>query len=397
MTGGVVPMEADLEVSSSHDIGLQLAHLQGISRTALRNAWLKWCLAVCSTEANITSSWRGAQSALLPSPAKTADGFLPYLQRFSKATLDQKAMAQSERFCKEQPIRILVLGMPGYPVLLSHIPDPPLVLFVWGNETLLDHPKSLSIVGARKPTPLGEKMAFEWAAQLASEVNVVSGLALGIDGAAHRGALASKGATMGVLGSGFAEIYPPQHRLLAKQIAAEGLLITEYPPFTKPQAHHFPARNRIISGLTLGIVVIEASLKSGSLITARLALEQGREVLAMPGSVANRNSQGTHALIQEGAYLVTSSNDILGHFGWSGNKEAPSEAAYTEFPEALKAIFSCIGSEYTSIEEVVAKSGVSWEKTFEQLTELEWLGVVSAVNGGYVRTEGAKHNERERA
>jgi DNA processing protein len=198
-----------------------------------------------------------------------------------------------------------------YPKLLKEISDPPQLLYVRGT-LLPEDAASVAIVGTRRATPYGLKMARELARQLAqSGITVVSGLAEGIDGAAHEGALEANGRTIAVLGHGLDRVYPPSHKELSLKITASGALITEFPEGVGPTRYNFPQRNRIISGLSLGVIVVEAPQKSGALITARFASEQGREVFAVPGPVSSRASQGTHALLKDGAKLVESAQDIL--------------------------------------------------------------------------------------
>ncbi len=208
-------------------------------------------------------------------------------------------------------IRIIPLGDEGYPVLLKEIPDPPAVLYVKGN---IPGNVSLSVamVGSRKASLYGLSVAQQFAGQLASAgMNIVSGMARGIDTAAHRGALKSQGMTTAVFGCGLAHIYPPENKKLFEEISAAGAVVSEFPMETSPVSYNFPRRNRIISGLSLGVVVVEAAEKSGALITADFALEQGREVYAVPGKIDSPTSQGVHHLIKQGAKMVVSPEDIL--------------------------------------------------------------------------------------
>ncbi|MBT9164212.1 MAG: DNA processing protein DprA [candidate division WS2 bacterium] len=198
-----------------------------------------------------------------------------------------------------------------YPVLLKESKSPPLVIYTRGNKSLLQE-DSISVVGTRKPTPYGRKIAFELSAYLADYLTIVSGLALGIDSEAHKGALKGSKKTIAVLGSGFHYPYPPENKELFNNIIAEGgLILTEYPPYIKPDSWRFPARNRIIAGISKGTVVIEAGIKSGALITANYAMEEGREVFAVPGLITNTNSQGSNRLLKDGAHLVQKYSDIL--------------------------------------------------------------------------------------
>ena len=208
-------------------------------------------------------------------------------------------------------VHIILADTPGYPELLGEIPDPPTVLYAWGNLDALV-PPCIAIVGTRKPTVYGLRMAEELGADLGERgLCVVSGLARGVDAAAHRGCMEKEGTTIAVLGCGIDVTYPREHRQLAARIAQKGLLITEFPPGTSPSPRNFPIRNRIVSGLSLGALVIEAGERSGSLITARLAMEQNREVFALPGNVTSPLSIGPNFLIKQGAKLVQGWRDIV--------------------------------------------------------------------------------------
>jgi DNA processing protein len=224
-------------------------------------------------------------------------------------------------------IAVIHPGHPDYPRLLGEISGRPSVLFVRG-ELRADDATAVAIVGTRRATPYGRQAAERVAAQLAAAgVTVVSGLARGVDGAAHRAALTAGGRTIAVLGSGVDVIYPGEHRLLAEQITASGAVVSEFPPGAKPDAQNFPARNRIISGMTLGTVVIEAPPRSGALITATFAADQGREVFVIPGSVFASSSEGTNALLRDGARIVRDGNDVLedlalGEPGMTGARQA---------------------------------------------------------------------------
>jgi len=228
-----------------------------------------------------------------------------------------KGALQSARFKSEQAAiarlgaKIVTLGSPEYPENLRHIPSPPPVLYVLGTLEAKDS-FAISVVGTRTPTHYGRRTAEELAAELASMgLTVVSGLARGIDSCAHRGALNANGRTIAVLGSGLEHIYPAEHKPLAEKIAASGAVVTELPTDARPEPRNFPIRNRIISGLSLGTVVVEAGPTSGALITASRALEQGREVFAVPGNIKTEKSRGTNRLIRQGAKLVVSAKDIV--------------------------------------------------------------------------------------
>jgi DNA processing protein len=270
-----------------------------------------------------------------------------------------------------------------YPAALREIPQPPPGLFYQGEPRLLQLPQ-IALVGARSATPQGLENARAFAAELARRgLGITSGLALGIDGAAHRGALEAGGFTIAVCATGLDRVYPARHRALAHEIAAQGLLISEFPIGVPALAEHFPRRNRIISGLALGVLVVEAARASGSLITARYALEQGREVFAIPGSIHNPMARGAHQLIRQGAKLVESVDDVLEEIGsrsWASGP-APSVAASADDPEQ-RGLLDCLGDEVVSFEGLQARSGLSSERLGEMLLGLELLGRVAVLPGG---------------
>lgn len=230
---------------------------------------------------------------------------------FASSPLAEQTIA----LCRQRGVEMLLEGTAGYPRLLGQIEDPPGVLFVRGCVEPCDA-LAVAVVGARHATAYGRRVAHQLAGGLArAGYTVVSGLARGIDHAAHRGALDAGGRTLAVLGSGVLEIYPPEHADLAREVTGRGAVISEAPPLESPKAGAFPSRNRIVSGLALGTVVVEAADRSGALITARLAGEQGREVFAVPGPIDGRMSRGCHRLIRDGAKLVESVDDILEELG----------------------------------------------------------------------------------
>ena len=240
------------------------------------------------------------------------------------------------------------------------------------------------MVGTRKPSIMGSETAWRFAFELAGKnITIVSGLALGIDAQAHSGCLAAGGKTIAVMGTGIDCIYPRRHVQLADKIGENGLLLSELPLQSPPIAGHFPRRNRIISGLSLSTLVVEAAVRSGSLITARLACEQNRDVLAIPGSIYNPQARGCHHLLQQGAKLVTTSNDVLDELGIDYTKVVP------EFVNTLasenKNLVKCIGFEVTTVDQIITRSGLNVEKVVCNLAELELQGVVKAIPGGYMR------------
>ncbi|VFM95294.1 MAG: DNA protecting protein DprA [Candidatus Kentron sp. G] len=256
-------------------------------------------------------------------PDQLAKMGLPEAARQYIRAFDWPAMADDLRWLEQPDHHLLTLSDAGYPPRLAEIPDPPPVLFARGGGEVLTHPQ-IAIVGSRNPTPMGQETAFAFARELARMGFVItSGLATGIDAAAHRGAMAGGGRTIAVVGTGLDRVYPGRHRELALEIVKNGACVSEFPLGTPPIAGNFPRRNRIISGLGLGILVVEATTRSGSLITARLAGEQGREVFAIPGSIHNPLARGCHLLLRQGAKLVESAADILEEIGPQDPVPAP--------------------------------------------------------------------------
>ncbi len=284
-----------------------------------------------------------------------------------------------------------------YPERLKQIYDPPLVLYTVGNKALLSSPQ-IAVVGSRGATAMGRENAFSFSRQLSIQgITITSGLALGIDADAHKGALAGGGNTIAVVATGLDRVYPSRHKKLANEILEKnGLIISEFVPGTIPKPGFFPKRNRIISGLSEGVLVVEATIKSGSLITARCALEQNREVFAIPGSIHNPQSKGCHWLIKQGAKLVEEYADILDEVNIPietslhlvMNKEETSEDKKSEeqglFNEPL---LDNVGYEVTPIDVVVSRSKLPINAVLTQLTMLELKGLVSAVPGGYIRAK----------
>jgi len=284
---------------------------------------------------------------------------------------------------------ILELGGDDYPDLLTLIGDPPGRLFVKGDPSVL-HLPMLAIVGSRNPTRGGEQNAFEFARHLAaSGFCIVSGLAQGIDAAAHRGALAAGAPTVAFLGHGVDIVYPASNRDLAHAIAAKGALVSEFPLGMRPRRSSFPQRNRLISGTSLGTLVVEAAHQSGSLITARLAAEQGREVFALPGSIHNPLARGCHRLIRDGAKLVESADDIVselgslaGHVSELAQRPEPLETAATrDDPEYVK-LRLALGHDPVPLDELVGRSGLTAEQVSSMLLILELDGTVEKLAGG---------------
>jgi DNA processing protein len=284
-----------------------------------------------------------------------------------------------------------------YPRALLELADAPAVLFHLGRRDLLNRP-ALAIVGSRNATPQGKQTAREFAAALGSAgLTIVSGLAAGIDTAAHEGALSSEGGTIAVVATGPDRVYPAKNRKLMAAIAADGAVVTEYLPGTPARKENFPRRNRLISGLARGVLVVEATLSSGSLITARLAGEQGRDVFAIPGSIHSPFSKGCHKLIRDGAKLVESVEDVVGELGWSrvpaatavtapavasGAPAATSEPARGAADDAARAVLEAIGHGVATVDLIVARTGLAAAIVVAELVRHELAQRVAALPGG---------------
>jgi DNA processing protein len=282
---------------------------------------------------------------------------------------------------------VITVGDAAYPPLLLETADPPLLLYAHGRLDLL-RAVSIAIVGSRNPTAQGSDNSRAFAQHLSrSGLTVVSGLALGIDGAAHEGALDGAGGTIAVMGTGADRIYPARHRALAHRIAESGLLLTEFDLGMPPLAENFPQRNRIIAGLARGTLVVEAALPSGSLSTARAAVEAGREVFAIPGSIHSLQSRGCHALIKQGAKLVESAEDITGELHWGGPAAvvpAVDPATATDTP-----LLRALGHDPATLDALSARTSMGAAELNAQLLELELEGRVARLPGGLFQRRDA--------
>jgi DNA processing protein len=282
-------------------------------------------------------------------------------------------------------IELLDWSDPRFPALLNCIPDPPPVLWSRGDAAILGRP-AVAIVGSRAATPYAIDVAYRLGRELAErEVVVVSGLARGVDSAAHRGCLdaAGGGATVAVLGSGVDRVYPGSHRGLAEDIAKKGILISELGPGAAPLPEHFPLRNRIIAGISLAVVVVEASEKSGSLITARCALEQGRDVMAVPGNVLSGRNRGSHALLKDGAKVVEAADDILDGLGWPMARRGLTPALKPLNSDGLLAKMEA--GEVYRLDQLMELTGVTGTRLLARLMELELGGLVTNTGTGFCR------------
>jgi DNA processing protein len=364
--------------------------------TATRRDWLALVRAPGLGAATLTASIErmggcpATELLHLPSGRLRASGLSDTLIRALEAP-DWEQVDRDLQWLEASPAHHLVpLTDPRFPTRLREIADPPLALLAVGDLDLLERPQ-LAIVGSRNPTPGGRRTAREFARHLAaSGLGITSGLAEGIDAAAHEGALDGDGMTLAVMGTGPDRVYPASNRELARRIAASGLLVTEFLPGTGPHPGHFPRRNRIIAALSLGVVVVEAAEKSGSLITARLATEYGREVFAIPGSIHNPLARGCHRLIRQGAKLVETAADILEEIApllWSGalpqnDAVTPSASGTAPLDPEYQQLLDLLGFDPTGIDALVEASGLTAEAVSSMLLMLELQGHVTAFPGG---------------
>jgi DNA processing protein len=293
--------------------------------------------------------------------------------------------------CRDKGVSILTQGDPAYPRALQEIPDPPGVLFVRGEIKPQDA-IGVAIVGSRHATHYGTMVAERLASSLArAGVTIVSGLARGIDAAAHRAALDAGGRTIGVLGSGVLNISPPEHAELALDVIRSGAIVSESPPQSPPISGAFPQRNRVITGMSLGVIVVEASDRSGALISARHAMEQNREVFAVPGRVDSRMSRGCHRLLRDGAKLVETADDVLEELGPLVVPAPSADGQQVHHPAELmlndleQKVLAAIGSEPTQIDEIVSSSHLPVPQVLATLSVLEMRRLVRRISGNLVR------------
>ena len=325
------------------------------------------------------------------------------LNPLSIAALRQPEPAAIEaalNWARQPEHHLLTLDDPVYPPLLKELSDPPGLLYLCGDADLLALPQ-LAMVGSRNPSRGGEQTAQQFARHLSQlGLTITSGLALGIDAASHRGALEASGLTVAVVGTGLDRVYPARHRPLAHQIAERGLLVSEFPLGTAPTKGNFPRRNRLISGLCVGTLVVEAALKSGSLITARLAMEQGREVFAIPGSIHNPLARGCHRLLRDGAKLVETAEDVIEelaafiHLARGQTKaQEPGPEIGVELGAEYRQMLEILGYEPTPVDLLVECCGLTAEAVSSMLLVLELQGYVESAPGGGYQRVGLKESQ----
>ena len=326
--------------------------------------------------------WKAGENEL-----QQVDGVGPRLaQRIAAGCRDAEGLQRELALARRAGVQIVTMEDADYPTPLRTIPDPPLALYIRGSLVESDR-IAVAVVGSRHASLYGVQVAERLSYDLALRgVTVVSGLARGIDAAAHRGALKAAGRTLAVLGNGLSAIYPPEHEDLAAQILEHGALISEYPMETLPLPHNFPRRNRLISGFSLGVVVVEAASRSGALISVDCALEQGREVFAVPGPMTSVTSQGTHQLLKQGARLVTSVEDILEELRLSEQPVAATSArnriaGIPQLPEGAQRVLGCLSEAPRHIDTIAAESGLELPEVSSLLLQLELKRVVRQLPG----------------
>ena len=370
------------------------------------NAWLRLSLSpgIGNETARKLLAAFGSAPAIFEQSAQTLSQFgsekLSRTVRQEPPTLASQLQTTVAWLAAGDDRHVVTLGDPSYPPSLLNIEDPPLMLYVLGQQArrglyaIEKVANNIAIVGSRNPTPQGEANARQFARAFGDTgLCVVSGLALGIDGAAHDGALLASHTpnscvTIAVVGTGLDRVYPKKHLALAHRIAQQGMIISEFPLGTPPLMSNFPRRNRIISGLSQGVLVVEAALKSGSLITARLAAEQGKDVFAIPGSIHSPQSRGCHALIKQGAKLVETAQDVFEELRiaphQTGRDTIPTEDLLEKVGDnsAGHALLAALGFDVTSLDALQARTGMPTAQLQGQLLELELQGHVARLPGG---------------
>ncbi|MFI5443838.1 DNA-processing protein DprA [Polaromonas sp. UC242_47] len=357
---------------------LRLTLTPGLGNTGIRKLLVAFGSAPAIFEQSASTLRQFGSERLADTLQATPDTLAQQLQ----TTLDWLQEADNRR--------VVTLGDPAYPAALLDIEDPPSMLYMLGaldgrtQAAIENRALCLAMVGSRNPTPPGEANARQFAKVFGEAgLCVVSGMALGVDGAAHDGALLGGGITLAVVGTGLDRVYPKQHLDLAHRIAQQGLIISEFPLGTPPLTANFPKRNRIISGLAQGTLVVEAALKSGSLITARLAAEQGKEVFAIPGSIHSPQSRGCHALIKQGAKLVESAQDVLEELKLPhAAADPPDSGTDADAPPTEHPLLSAMGFDPVSLDALQARTGLATAELQAQLLALEMADAIARLPGG---------------
>ncbi len=341
---------------------LALNQIQGLGNESLRKLLLAF----------------GSPENIFLTPVSELNRFVkPAISRVISEGINPHALAQTEMWLQDPINHVLTIADADYPQSLLNISDPPFLIFVKGRVDLLNAP-SLAVVGSRSATPQGLRNA-EAFARVSSDSGlcIVSGMAHGIDASAHLGGLSGKSSSIAVVGTGLDKVYPSANRDLAHQLALKGTIVSEFPLSTPPLPSNFPRRNRIISGLSLACLVVEASLQSGSLITARMALEQGRDVFAIPGSIHSPQSKGCHLLIKQGAKLVECAQDIFDELGDHFSSPDLSESEIADHP-----LFEHLNFEPIDLSTLSERSGLTIASLSSILLQLELEGRISTLPGG---------------
>jgi DNA processing protein len=342
----------------------------------------------------------GEESSLCDSPQLLREVRAPPAARHFLASPDESALSADLRWIESSGVTLISCLDTAYPPLLAQAPGAPPVLYVLGCVEALGSIQ-LAMVGSRSPTAAGRRNAYDFAAALArAGLTITSGLAVGVDAASHAGALDVEGVTIAVLGTGVDTVYPAANEALAERIRTRGALVSEFPPRTAPAACNFPRRNRVISGLSRGTLVVEATCRSGSLITARFAAEQGREVFAIPGSIHSPQSRGCHKLIREGAKLVEDLADVLSELqiplpkqGVNSSKRLPE--TLLPLDKEYEMLLDALGFEPATLDDLIERTGLSSESVASMLLILELDGCVAALPGG--RYDRMTNDDRQRS
>ncbi len=357
------------KITNNHKYWLALSRLKGIERIPLKDLLKEF----------------GSPQGVFNSSQKKLGAFSDAIKTSVKGFDEWDWVEREIVLVEAKGARLIAFDSQEYPALLREIPDPPCMLYAKGLEFDNKRP-CVSVVGTRQPTPYGIKMAEAISGEMAmSGVMVASGMAKGCDAAAHRGALKAGGFTVAVLGTGIDVVYPMECRRIYEEVSVKGLVLSEFPMSTPPQPYNFPRRNRIISGICLGVIVVEAPLRSGALMTARLALEANREVFAVPGPAMSHKSAGTNRLIKEGAPLVESASDVLDSLSIECRfNEAEAQDA-GQGPEAMeqRLIWGALGSEALHIDSIIEKTGLKPATASAALLEMELAGIIEQRPGKF--------------
>ena len=361
---------------------------QGDKQASEAASWLRLALTPHlgpASQRKLLSVFGSPQDALNASGPAAARVVGERIAAALQAGADAELVAESLAWLDEPGNELLTLGDARYPAALLQTADPPILLYAKGHIGLLNKP-ALAVVGSRSASPGGTRDARAFAEALSNAgLVIVSGLALGIDAAAHRGGLAGASSSIGVVGTGLDKVYPARNRPLAHELAQDGVLISEFALGTPPLPGNFPRRNRVISGLSLGCLVVEAALRSGSLITARQSIEQGREVFAIPGSIHSPLSKGCHWLIKQGAKLVETADDVLEELGLASQTSAADAAIEVPLEPIEQALLSSMGFAPIDLDTICERSGLTAEIASAALLRLELDGYVARLAGGLLQ------------